>query len=309
MSNTTSYLTTLTINPQNINPTPIFSPNITQANYPSLSQPLTIKLDETNLFLWKNQLLNVIIANGLEDFIEGETPIPAKFLDDAQLQVNPLFIQWERTNILVMSWIYYSLTPAMVGRIVEYKTAQEIWGALNRVYQSPSVTTVLRLNSQLQKIKKEGITISEYLAHIKEVFDKYSAMDLISLLYTYEYRLDQRNTIQQLQFPQFPNSQPKPQPPNPIAAMLTTSTSPTMPSNNCDTPWLWWAMDQASGRVLLQGILEDGLYKVSSSVNTSPSLAVSSSLTSLSVLATHHPSIMLKPLSLNIIIPYCGIID
>ena len=85
MSNTTSYLTTLTINPQNINPTPIFSPNITQANYPSLSQPLTIKLDETNLFLWKNQLMNVIIANGLEDFIEGETPIPAKFLDDAQL--------------------------------------------------------------------------------------------------------------------------------------------------------------------------------------------------------------------------------
>ena len=44
--------------------------------------------------------------------------------------------------------------------------------------------------------------------------------------------------------------------------------------------------DQASGRVLLQGILENGLYKVSSSVNTSPSLAVSSSLTSLSVLAT-----------------------
>ena len=64
----------------------------------------------------------------------------------------------------------------MVGRIVEYKTAQEIWGALNRVYQSPSVATVLRLNSQLQKIKKEGITISEYLARIKKVFDKYSAM-------------------------------------------------------------------------------------------------------------------------------------
>ena len=76
----------------------------------------------------------MIIANGLEDFIGGETPILAKFLDDAQLQVNPLFIQWERTNILVMSWIYYSLTLAMVGRIVEYKTTREIWGALNRVY-------------------------------------------------------------------------------------------------------------------------------------------------------------------------------
>ena len=35
---------------------------------------------------------------------------------------------------------------------------------------------MLGLNSQLQRIKKEGITISEYLARIKEVFDKYSAM-------------------------------------------------------------------------------------------------------------------------------------
>ena len=75
-----------------------------------------------------------------------------------------------------MSCIYSSLTPTMVGRIVEYKTAWEIWGALNIVYQSPSIATMLGLNSQLQKIKKEGITISEYLARIKKVFDKYSAM-------------------------------------------------------------------------------------------------------------------------------------
>ena len=181
----------------------------------------------------------MIIANGLEDFIEGETPIPTKFLDDTQLQINPLFIQWEQMNRLVMSWTYSSLTPTMVGRTVEYKTAQEIWGALNNVYQSPSIATMLGLNSQLQKIKKEGITIYEYLAHIKEVFDKYSAMgeplfhrdklmytlnglteeydgfvtsiynrsdkssleEVHSLLYTYEYWLEQRNTAQQLHFP------------------------------------------------------------------------------------------------------------
>ena len=64
----------------------------------------------------------------------------------------------------------------MVGRIIEYKTTREICGALNKVYQSPSIATMLGLNSQLQRIKKEGITISEYLARIKEVFDKYSAM-------------------------------------------------------------------------------------------------------------------------------------
>ena len=98
---------------------------------------------------------------------------------------------------------------------------------------------MLGLNSQLQRIKKEGISISEYIARIKDVFDKYSAMgeplsyrdkliytlngltkeydgfitsiynrsnkpsleEVHSLLYTYEYQLEQRNIAQQLSFP------------------------------------------------------------------------------------------------------------
>lgn len=35
---------------------------------------------------------------------------------------------------------------------------------------------MLGLNSQFQRIKKEGITISKYITHIKEAFDKYSAI-------------------------------------------------------------------------------------------------------------------------------------
>ncbi|PON37523.1 hypothetical protein TorRG33x02_347210 [Trema orientale] len=38
---------------------------------PSLTQPLTVKLDSDNYLIWKNQLLNVIIAHGLEDFLDG----------------------------------------------------------------------------------------------------------------------------------------------------------------------------------------------------------------------------------------------
>ncbi|KAL6347595.1 hypothetical protein AAG906_026121 [Vitis piasezkii] len=41
------------------------TPQITQMTLPSpsLSQLLSIKLDETNLLLWKNQLLNIIYLN------------------------------------------------------------------------------------------------------------------------------------------------------------------------------------------------------------------------------------------------------
>ncbi|RVW43609.1 hypothetical protein CK203_097553 [Vitis vinifera] len=80
------------------------APQMTQMTFPSpsLSQPLSMKLDETNLLLWNNQLINVIIANGLEDFINPDQSNPPKYLDAARRQVNPKFVQWERLNRLVM---------------------------------------------------------------------------------------------------------------------------------------------------------------------------------------------------------------
>ncbi|RVW44848.1 hypothetical protein CK203_087059 [Vitis vinifera] len=40
-------------------------------SFSSMNQPLIVKLDNGNYLIWKNQLLNVIIANGLNDFIGG----------------------------------------------------------------------------------------------------------------------------------------------------------------------------------------------------------------------------------------------
>lgn len=53
--------------------------------FPSLNQPLPVRLDKKNSLLWQNQLQNVIIANGLEGFIEGTIPCPTQFLDQQML--------------------------------------------------------------------------------------------------------------------------------------------------------------------------------------------------------------------------------
>ena len=55
----------------------------------SLSPSLTIKLESENFFIWKNQLLNMIMANGLENFINGKSAQPEQFLDDEQKVENP----------------------------------------------------------------------------------------------------------------------------------------------------------------------------------------------------------------------------
>lgn len=145
-------------------------------DFPSLNQPFSVKLDTTNHLLWQTQMLNIIIANGIEGYIDGSTPCPPQFLDAQGLQLNPEFTQWRRLNRLVMSWIYSSLTEGMMGRIVGLSTAREIWDSLNQVYQSASISTILCLKTQLMSIKKGGLTITEYLDKLKTNFDKFAAI-------------------------------------------------------------------------------------------------------------------------------------
>lgn len=143
---------------------------------PSLNQPIAVWLDSTNHLLWQNQRLNIIIAHGLKGFIEGSTPCPPRFLDAQRQQPNPDFVQWRRQSRLVMSWIYSSLTKSMLGRIVDFNTAQEIWNSLNQVYQSPSFSTVMSVKTQLMNVKKYGMTIMAYLDKLNLIFDKFAAI-------------------------------------------------------------------------------------------------------------------------------------
>ncbi|PON54940.1 hypothetical protein PanWU01x14_191860 [Parasponia andersonii] len=65
---------------------------------PFMNQPLTIKLDAGKYLIWKNHLLNVFIANGLKDFIDGARPCPPRFTYPARQIVNVEYIAWQRFN-------------------------------------------------------------------------------------------------------------------------------------------------------------------------------------------------------------------
>ena len=106
-------------------------PQYTRQIFPSLNQPLAVKLDSDNYLMWKNQLLNVIIANGLENFTDGTNPYPSYYLDHQMVLENPQFTQWKRTNRLVMSWLYASLIENVMAQIVSHNTAFDIWEAFS----------------------------------------------------------------------------------------------------------------------------------------------------------------------------------
>ncbi|GFY85402.1 hypothetical protein Acr_04g0001400 [Actinidia rufa] len=149
-------------NPQILNTSPL-------PNMPSINQPLAVKLDDHNYIIWKEQLLNIVIANGLEEFLDGSRVCPPRFLDPQQQQSNPEFHSWQRYNRLVMSWIYASINESMLGQIVGYTSASQIWEALERLYAAASFAHLTELRTALQTIKKEGLTALAYIQKFRHL--------------------------------------------------------------------------------------------------------------------------------------------
>lgn len=140
MSNPENY-SSATVSTDNSRPTarPEANPNVVQNPFPnppnqalaaqpqpyqlafptlaSLNQPITVKLDQNNFVLWKNQLLNIIIGNGLEEYIDGSYPCPPKFIDPQNRVQNPEFTTWRRFNRNIMSWYMHHLQKKSWDRL------------------------------------------------------------------------------------------------------------------------------------------------------------------------------------------------
>ena len=59
---------------------------------PVLSSSLTIKLEDKIFLIWKNQLFNMIMVNGLENNIKIVQPL--EFLDHERKIENSKFVTW-----------------------------------------------------------------------------------------------------------------------------------------------------------------------------------------------------------------------
>lgn len=123
-----------------------------------------------------------------------------------------------------------------MGEIVGCNKAREIWEFMRRVYESSSTTRIMGIRAQLERIKKDGLTVSWYLSQIKDITYKFAAIgeplsyrdhlgyileglgveydpfvtsvqnrtntpsleDVRSLMLSYEARIESRNTVEQL---------------------------------------------------------------------------------------------------------------
>ena len=73
----------------------------------SLTSSLTVKLDRSNFFVWKSQVVPTIIGHDLDEILFTNVSPPTTLVTGAP---NPGFLQWKRKDQLLLSWLRSSMT-------------------------------------------------------------------------------------------------------------------------------------------------------------------------------------------------------
>ncbi|KAK3194358.1 hypothetical protein Dsin_025668 [Dipteronia sinensis] len=118
----------------------------------TLSLNLTLKLDHTNYIFWKTQVLTAIEALDLESFINGEKTLPPKFIntlsdscDISVQQENPDFLNLKKSDKLLMSWNFSTLTQSILGQVTSCKSSCKVWSKIERTYAQRSIARIMQL--------------------------------------------------------------------------------------------------------------------------------------------------------------------
>ncbi|KAL6332321.1 hypothetical protein AAG906_004885 [Vitis piasezkii] len=75
-----------------------------------------------------------------------------------------------------MSWLYASLSEDIMPQIVGYSTTVEIWNALNQIYYASSMARVIELHIKLQTLRKDGLSVGEYIQKLKSICNSLAAI-------------------------------------------------------------------------------------------------------------------------------------
>lgn len=139
----------------------------------SFSHNVSVRLNEKNFLLWKQQIVSAIYGYGLEKHLTEEH-IPPKFKnvqEETAAILNPEFSNWRRQDQLLMSWILASMTEGMLTRVVGCNFTYEVWEKVRIHFTSQTRAKVKQFKTELKSVKKGSLRMYEYMLKVKGIVD------------------------------------------------------------------------------------------------------------------------------------------
>ena len=114
---------------------------------------------------WRRSMTTVLSAKNKLGFVNGTISQPNDESD-------PLFLDWQRCNDLVLSWITNCLSRHIYSIVLYLYTAKKVWDDLQQRYTQSNGTRVHHLKQAIASFKQETLTVSDYFTILKGFWDE-----------------------------------------------------------------------------------------------------------------------------------------
>ncbi|KAJ0043243.1 hypothetical protein Pint_19064 [Pistacia integerrima] len=134
------------------------------------------KLDRTNYPLWETLVLPVIRGHKSVGYIFGTKPCPPEYLPrttpgSAVKIPNPDYEDRISNDQLLLGWLYSTMNLDMASQLMQELTSKELWDAAKELSSAHTKSRVIYYKGELQKTRKGGMKMEEYLTTMKAFSD------------------------------------------------------------------------------------------------------------------------------------------
>ncbi|KAJ4793674.1 hypothetical protein LUZ62_044920 [Rhynchospora pubera] len=137
-----------------------------------ITTPTPIKLSSNNFLTWQAQVLPIIHGYNFTKFLNSPPPNPTSVNSDGRVEYNQEYLFWNRQDQLILGWLRSSLVEAIQAQVVSCTSTSSLWSTLHHQFASNSRAKLIDLKRQLQTIRKEGSSCTEFLQRIRKIADE-----------------------------------------------------------------------------------------------------------------------------------------
>ncbi|KAL4340620.1 hypothetical protein GQ457_08G035800 [Hibiscus cannabinus] len=137
------------------------------------NKTISVRLDDDNFLLWKQQVLLLVRGHGLEHFLDESTAVPSKTVvnSGSEIALNPAYVRFQKQDSSLASWLLSTISPNVLPQLVGVETSATIWKVVLKLYAQLSTTKIMHLHCRLRSLKKGNLSMRNFVSQVKEVCD------------------------------------------------------------------------------------------------------------------------------------------
>ena len=155
---------------------PVVTPPAATAPVPSIAPSLGVRLDRGNFPLWRTLTVTHLSGASLHGYLDGSVAAPPTTIsqgagDAATTVANPAYATWWTQDQKVLGILLSSMTEDIASQLISCKSAAAAWTSIHAMFSAQNRAGVRHIRRQIQSLKKNDMTASEYMHKVKALAD------------------------------------------------------------------------------------------------------------------------------------------